>query len=359
MIFVPKIAIFAGHGGTDYGATGNGLREKDLNLAVSNAASSILRSWGYWVFNNRTTDVNRDTTADVKYANDNRVDALVEIHQNYGVGPQASGSQVFYSIRDTGRGRMLASAILRRLVALGFADRGISTRLNLSGQDYYGIIRLSNVPVVLVECAYLNNAGDMARFDVQQVARAIAEGVREVFPIGGAAVPPYPGSPLRLGSSGDAVRQIQSCLNHIRTRHTSIPRLVEDGIFGPGTQSAVRIFQEIFGLHADGIVGPVSWDRIMTECATGGGGGIIIPPFPGANLSMGSSGPNVLQIQQAINKVAPNHPGRLWILTEDGNFGSMTRDAIFTFQSIFGMPITGVVDQATWNRLMQEAASVG
>jgi peptidoglycan hydrolase-like protein with peptidoglycan-binding domain len=34
----------------------------------------------------------------------------------------------------------------------------------------------------------------------------------------------------------------------------------------------------------------------------------------------------------------------------------MTRDAIFAFQSIFGLPITGVVNQATWDRLMREAA---
>jgi len=84
-----------------------------------------------------------------------------------------------------------------------------------------------------------------------------------------------------------------------------------------------------------------------------------IPPFPGTNLSVGSSGANVRLVQEAINKIAPWYPGRLWILTVDGHFGNMTRDAIFAFQSIFGLPITGVVNQATWNRLMQEAAKVG
>ncbi|MCL2776334.1 MAG: peptidoglycan-binding protein, partial [Oscillospiraceae bacterium] len=82
------------------------------------------------------------------------------------------------------------------------------------------------------------------------------------------------------------------------------------------------------------------------------------PPFPGTNLSVGSSGSNVRLIQQAINTIAPCHPGRLWVLNVDGNFGNMTRDAVFSFQSVFGMPVTGVVNQATWNRLMQEAANV-
>ena len=267
---MPKIAIFAGHGGTDWGAVGvNGLKEKDLNLAVSNATSSILRAWGYWVFNNRKTDVNRDIAADAKYANDNRVDALIEIHQNSNEGPPGTGSEVFYSIRDTGRGRMLASAILRRLVALGFADRGIKTQLNASGQDAFGTIRLANMPAVLVECAFINNPNDMARFDVNQVARAVAEGIREVFPIGGTTIPPFPGTSLRLGSTGDAVRQVQSCLNNISTRLPSIPRLLEDGVFGNATLNAVRIFQQIFGLTVDGVVGPMTWDRIMTECGLG------------------------------------------------------------------------------------------
>ena len=181
-MILPKIAIFAGHGGSDPGAVGNGLRESDLNLAVSNAATSILRGWGYQVINNRTTDVNRSITADANLANANRVDAVVEIHQNSNPGTPGTGSEVFYSIKDTGRGRQLAEAILQRLVALGFRNRGVKTMVNASGQDALGIIRLTNMPAVLVECAFINNPEDMARFDANRVAMAIAEGVRQVFP---------------------------------------------------------------------------------------------------------------------------------------------------------------------------------
>ena len=264
---MPKIAMYAGHGGSDPGALGNGLRESDLNLAVSNAATAILRRWGYQVINNRTTDVNRSITRDANLANENRVDAVVEVHQNSNPGVPGTGSEVFYSIRDTGKGRQLASAILRQLVALGFADRGVKTMVNASGQDALGIIRLTNMPAVLVECAFINNPADMARFDVNRVAMAIAEGVREVFPMSG-GLPPYPGTLLRIGSRGESVRQVQRCLNNVSARQPSIQRLAEDGIFGPRTLDAVITFQQIFGLVPDGIVGPITWGRLTRECST-------------------------------------------------------------------------------------------
>lgn len=263
---MPKIAMYAGHGGSDPGALGNGLRESDLNLAVSNGATAILRGWGYQVINNRTTDVNRSITQDANLANENNVDAVVEIHQNSNVGVPGTGSEVFYSVKDTGKGRQLAGAILRQLVALGFADRGIKTMVNANGQDTLGIIRLTNMPAVLVECAFINNPADMARFDVNNVAMAVAEGIRETFPIGGSGLPPYPGILLRIGSRGESVRQVQRCLNNVSARQPSIQWLVEDGVFGPKTLAAVIAFQEIFGLVSDGIIGPITWGRLRQEC---------------------------------------------------------------------------------------------
>ena len=59
MTDLPRIAVYAGHGGSDPGAVSGGLREKDLNLAVSNAVTEILRGWGYTVLNNRTTEGDR------------------------------------------------------------------------------------------------------------------------------------------------------------------------------------------------------------------------------------------------------------------------------------------------------------
>jgi len=365
---MPKIAVYAGHGGRDPGAIGvNGRREADMNLAVSNAATSILRSWGYQVINNRTTDTDRSITQDANRANDDRVDALVEIHQNSNEGTPGAGSEVFYSVKDTGRGRQLASAILRRLVALGFADRGVKTALNASGQDAFGILRLTNMPAVLVESAFINNPADMARFDVNRVAMAIAEGIREVFPLNGSSggsgggsvsMPPYPGVVLRVGARGESVRQVQRCLNRVSARQPSIQRLTEDGAFGPRTLDAVTTFQRIFGLAADGTVGPLTWAALARECSGDSGSGGSFPPYPGVVLRAGASGESVRQVQRCLNSVSLRHPS-IQKLVEDGAFGSRTLDAVTTFQRIFGLSPDGAVGPATWAALTRECGGTG
>jgi peptidoglycan hydrolase-like protein with peptidoglycan-binding domain len=76
--------------------------------------------------------------------------------------------------------------------------------------------------------------------------------------------PPYPGTPLRVGSRGNNVLLIQQYLNRVAGRYPSIPRLTEDGVFGSATQNSVIQFQRLFGLTPDGIVGAITWDRIVT-----------------------------------------------------------------------------------------------
>ncbi len=73
----------------------------------------------------------------------------------------------------------------------------------------------------------------------------------------------YPGYPLSVGSVGSDVMKIQEQLNAISNNYPLIPKLVPDGIFGERTQEAVRVFQSVFGLNADGIVGSRTWYRIQ------------------------------------------------------------------------------------------------
>lgn len=72
----------------------------------------------------------------------------------------------------------------------------------------------------------------------------------------------YPGNPLRQGDSGEKVRQMQQQLNVISNAYPLIPKIAEDGIFGPATEEAVRTFQRIFNLTQDGIVGFRTWYKI-------------------------------------------------------------------------------------------------
>ena len=72
----------------------------------------------------------------------------------------------------------------------------------------------------------------------------------------------YPGSPLRIGSSGSAVRTIQTQLNRIAQNYPLIPRVAVSGNYDAATAEAVRTFQQIFHLTQDGIVGKSTWYEI-------------------------------------------------------------------------------------------------
>lgn len=72
----------------------------------------------------------------------------------------------------------------------------------------------------------------------------------------------YPGEPLRVGSSGDKVRQLQQQLDAVATVYTAIPRVTPDGIYGPATEASVRAFQSVFGLPQTGVVDFATWYKI-------------------------------------------------------------------------------------------------
>ena len=73
----------------------------------------------------------------------------------------------------------------------------------------------------------------------------------------------WPGYPLDIGSSGSKVSQMQEQLNTIAEAYPALPTVTVDGIFGEGTQNAVREFQRIFGLPATGIVDYPTWYEIQ------------------------------------------------------------------------------------------------
>lgn len=73
----------------------------------------------------------------------------------------------------------------------------------------------------------------------------------------------WPGYNLDIGASGEKVRQMQDQLNTIAEVYTAIPTIAVDGIFGEGTQNAVREFQRVFGLPQTGIVDYPTWYKIQ------------------------------------------------------------------------------------------------
>lgn len=72
----------------------------------------------------------------------------------------------------------------------------------------------------------------------------------------------FPGYALEVGASGDKVRQLQNQLNRIARNYPAIPTVTPDGIYGPATADAVRIFQGIFNLPQSGITDYATWYEI-------------------------------------------------------------------------------------------------
>ena len=69
--------------------------------------------------------------------------------------------------------------------------------------------------------------------------------------------------------------------------------------------------------------------------------------WPGYNLSIGSTGEKVRQMQQQLNRISRNYPA-IPAIAADGIYGPATAQAVKTFQRIFGLPQSGIVDYPTW-----------
>ena len=69
--------------------------------------------------------------------------------------------------------------------------------------------------------------------------------------------------------------------------------------------------------------------------------------YPGYDLTIGSSGEKVRQMQTQLNRIARNYPA-IPTIGVDGIYGPATAGAVSKFQEIFDLPVTGIVDYATW-----------
>lgn len=170
----------------------------------------------------------------------------------------------------------------------------------------------------------------------------------------------YPGSPLRRGAAGPDVVVVQTELNRIGQNYPAIPKIQPvDGVFGQQTEGAVRRFQEIFGLTADGVVGKAVWYRLvslyvgvnrLSELVSEGQRMFGIPFQAPQAVSEGSPRNQVLMVQYFLSILAQFDP-LIPFVTLDGIYGPATRQAVRSFQTAQGIPVTGTVDTATWNAL--------
>ena len=172
-----KVFLGVGHGGSDPGAVANNVKEKDLNLSIALACRDELEKHGVAVRMSRSKDENDPIGDEVKECNAYGPDLAVDIHNNAGGG---DGCEVFYSHLG-GKGKTLAENILAEMVKVGQNSRGIKTRVNSQGKDYYAFVRNTSCPAVIVECAFIDNATDLQILSTEDKRKAmgvaIAKGI--------------------------------------------------------------------------------------------------------------------------------------------------------------------------------------
>lgn len=170
----------------------------------------------------------------------------------------------------------------------------------------------------------------------------------------------YPGSSLKVGSTGLDVQTIQAWLARIRRNYPAIPAITDaEGQFQDSTQAAVTTFQRIFNLTPDGIVGKSTWYKLsqlytaVTRLAEldseGNTLGIGTVP-PSSVLRQGSRGQDVITLQYLLNVAATYYPG-IPAPAQDGVFGSGTQRAVTAFQQIMQLNPDGIVGSLTWQAL--------
>ena len=160
----------------------------------------------------------------------------------------------------------------------------------------------------------------------------------------------YPGV-LRTGSTGTAVRELQFYLYLMSAYESSIPPVSIDGKFGADTERAVRAYQRFAGLTVDGVVGRTTWNSLYGRASQLRSSGPVVTlkrlPYPGAPLTVGSSGEAVLYYNLLLQRIAYYFSSVEAPPLAD-RYTAETAAATRSAQQLLGLEQTGIADADTW-----------
>lgn len=166
-----KVYIGVGHGGSDSGAVGY-LVEKDVNLKMALACRNYLKAAGVETKISRENDKDSSIAEKVAAANSWGADLALDIHNNAGGG---DGAEIYHSI-VYGKGAELAKNILAEFKKIGQNVRGAKTKQE-GNADYFGFIRMTNMPAVITEAVFVDNKADAAQADTDAECKAFGEAI--------------------------------------------------------------------------------------------------------------------------------------------------------------------------------------
>ncbi len=177
----------------------------------------------------------------------------------------------------------------------------------------------------------------------------------------------YPGTPLKVGDQGFNVKRMQIQLNRISKNYPAIPKIAyPDGFFDVITEDAVKAFQRIFNLEADGIIGNATWYQVnriynaVKRLAELDAEGLSVEDVNrqySEMLQNGDQGPGVQLIQYFLRFISTFNDYIPSVML-DGIFGPATENSVRAFQAAYGVPETGTVNKATWDRMYSVYKSI-
>lgn len=258
---IKKIFIDAGHGGTDPGAIGNNLNEKDLTLSLSLKQKSLLENAGYTVLLSRSTDTSVPLQERTDAANNWGADLFISNHVNACGTSTVRGVEVWHSlIKESSYS--YAERVCNALAEIFDRNRGAKARLNTDGLDYLHVLRESNMPAILIEHGFITNTSDTTLLsqdaELDKMASATVNAIinNNVF-LDDENV-------IKLGESSSDVKELQyklCTLNYLSP-------LYINGYFGMDTEAAVRAFQNQMGFNNTGMISSDVRTAIETEYNT-------------------------------------------------------------------------------------------
>lgn len=171
----------------------------------------------------------------------------------------------------------------------------------------------------------------------------------------------YPGFLVQLGTAGDFVRMINIELNRIGQNYPEIPVITNDSpYFTVETERAVKKFQEIFNLEADGIVDKATWYKIkhiynavkrLSDLYSEGISEKEASLLFKTQLEVGDTGQYINTLNYYLNVISYFDSSIPFLNLTGDTFTDNTRQVVSAFQSAYGLNVTGIVDAITWRIL--------
>lgn len=167
-------------------------------------------------------------------------------------------------------------------------------------------------------------------------------------------------SVLLEGGNRPVISLLQFFLNVLSANFPSVPAVTITGYYGPETTASVTEFQRVMNLPPSGIVDQITWNamyRTVYDIL------IDLPPeeifipnirFMGIDYSegMGSIYPGIFILELMLAYLSSKLP-QIPSIVAEGIFDSSTTAAVIAFQNLYGLEPTGIVNEATWNKIVE------